>query len=621
MMVRVFLTLFGCSMANAQLMLFVDHTLFANFSSDLELTVNPPAITPHLAVFSTEPWESYAVDGYHSLVAANATRGVDKHRLYYDCIEGKGGPFPSSPHARRVCLAESTDGLVWSKPNLGIFDRNGSTANNILLEDSGVSVFYDQSPAAGPSTRWKMICSKSAYASPDGLRWTKLPFATVAEDDTKPTAYWDPHVQKYVVIVRRDLPPPAGKSGDVMRYLGRCETSNISDWQQEVPAGASGCPVVFGPDALDPDHVDVYTNSWTPYPSIDDPAPVHLYFPSFFAHFPSYDGAGAPYGFDNDGILDIRLLVSRDGKHIGYAPARNGRAPFVALGPTSCGPGATAPSVMGGWCDPNSPAQARTAPDTSGTYMASGWVPSADGSEVYLMASAQPETHGAVAQTHVWGKNTGVRVLRLRKHGFVSVNAPYTFHGPAPTFTTVAVRVPTGCAPPTTTRAPARAGCAFEFPGGLCPLAVPAAACRTDADCAGAARSARPPACHGVRVACRFPMPRTTRGFCTTGAAGGTLCAANITRTRTTGGVQLYVNARTSVVGSVAVGVEDSSSMFSLANANPIVGNNLAAAASWGHDGGAAFTSSLSPLAGTDVAFKVAMRDAKLFSLELKCAE
>jgi len=54
---------------------------------------------------------------------------------------------------------------------------------------------------------------------------------------------------------------------------------------------------VFAVDEEDPDHVDVYTNSWTPYPTEEDPV-VHLYFPSFYSHFTNH---GNPYGFGNDG--------------------------------------------------------------------------------------------------------------------------------------------------------------------------------------------------------------------------------------------------------------------------------------------------------------------------------
>lgn len=89
------------------------------------------------------------------------------------------------------------------------------------------------------------------YSSADGLTWKSLPFTKVSEDDTKPTAYYDPNLGKYVVFVRRDLSNPT-------RRIGRCVTDDIADWQKET--GGEGCPVVFSPDGHDPANVDIYTN-------------------------------------------------------------------------------------------------------------------------------------------------------------------------------------------------------------------------------------------------------------------------------------------------------------------------------------------------------------------------
>ena len=186
-------------------------------------------------------------------------------------------------------------------------------------------------------------------------------------------------------------------------------------------------------------------------------------------------------------------------------------------------------------------------------YMANGYLPSADGTELYFYASGQPFTHGSDGAAHTWGSNTGVRLLRLRRDGFVAVEAGYGDWNAPPTLTTVEMSVPVDCAPPN-----------------------------------------------------RTVVPGTNS-------------------TRLSGGVQLLVNMQTSVVGSVAVGVHGDSGPYALANANAVVGNSLDAAASWGGGGGrgadaaASFTSSLSALAGQSVAFEVAMRDAKLFSLELRC--
>jgi hypothetical protein len=54
---------------------------------------------------------------------------------------------------------------------------------------------------------------------------------------------------------------------------------------------------------------------------------------------------------------------------------------------------------------------------------------------------------------------------------------------------------------------------------------------------------------------------------------------------------------------------------YELASASPVKGSSVSAAMSWG--GG---NTSLSPLAGQQVKVKVAMADAKLFSIQLACA-
>ena len=73
----------------------------------------------------TEPWESFGYIGYHSLVKV----GPAEYRMYYDtgCVNEAATDF-----FRYTCLATSTDGISWTKPNLGVSTFNGSTANNIV---------------------------------------------------------------------------------------------------------------------------------------------------------------------------------------------------------------------------------------------------------------------------------------------------------------------------------------------------------------------------------------------------------------------------------------------------------------------------------------------------------
>ena len=85
--------------------------------------------------------------------------------------------------------------------------------------------------------------------------------------------------------------------------------------------------------------------------------------------------------------------------------------------------------------------------------------------------------------------------------------------------------------------------------------------------------------------------------------------------------MQLFVNMETSVVGFVAIAVVDTESEsesagYTLTDADKLKGSATNAVASWG--GGAVAT--LSQFAGKEIALKVAMADAKLFSLRLGCA-
>ena len=85
-----------------------------------------------------------------------------------------------------------------------------------------------------------------------------------------------------------------------------------------------------------------------------------------------------------------------------------------------------------------------------------------------------------------------------------------------------------------------------------------------------------------------------------------------------TGGVELQVNAITSVAGKLAVEVRQDGKPipgFTLADAAPIKGNVMAYAAAWGA------RTSLSSFAGQKISLRVAMADAKLYSLTLACAQ
>ena len=130
-----------------------------------------------------------------------------------------------------------------------------------------------------------------------------------------------------------------------IRRIGRCDLGTKLDppW----PCTVKDAQDVFSFDASDPACMDIYTNSATLYNG------VYLFFPSVFMHmaFAESEDKG------NDGILEGRLAVSRDGVSAAYVDAPNGRAAFLPLGVNRCAPmlPSTYPAGVE-WCPGNNPA-------------------------------------------------------------------------------------------------------------------------------------------------------------------------------------------------------------------------------------------------------------------------
>ena len=98
-----------------------------------------------------------------------------------------GRKFVENDRGDLTCYAESDDGLTWTKPNLGIFEFDGSPENNIVWDLHGASVFRDDDEA-DPRKRYKAIGFCRRYrnvfllTSPDGLRWSEADHLAPAVD-------------------------------------------------------------------------------------------------------------------------------------------------------------------------------------------------------------------------------------------------------------------------------------------------------------------------------------------------------------------------------------------------------------------------------------------------------
>lgn len=194
--------------------LFVDDYLIDDLKQ-VERVLHEPRDEGPVFYFDL-PWEG-AFSGYVSVIHHDGL-----YRAYY-----RGKPEAKPDGVGEVtCVAESKDGIQWTKPKLNLFEANGSKENNIIANDDVIAhnfcPFLDQNPAAPASARYKAIGSKhpddglSLYVSPDGIHWSqqgKEPVLTkqrVLEAfpwtsymfDSQNVAFWSASEKMYVMYFR-----------------------------------------------------------------------------------------------------------------------------------------------------------------------------------------------------------------------------------------------------------------------------------------------------------------------------------------------------------------------------------------------------------------------------------
>jgi hypothetical protein len=218
----------------------VDRHLIAEMSGvDFRLHEPRPAET---SIVFDRDWEGNT-SAYASLMKTESG-----FRMYY-----RGHSLPSyalpgtlqpgerivPEHDETVCFVESRDGVRWERPNLGLFEFNGSRENNIVWMGPGAHNFYpfrDRNPQARPEEAYKAVASfrpaggpppppsnadaKTQYeyfqrpdaqpalyffTSPDGVRWKLADSEPIIRDgafDSLNVAFWDELRKEYVALYR-----------------------------------------------------------------------------------------------------------------------------------------------------------------------------------------------------------------------------------------------------------------------------------------------------------------------------------------------------------------------------------------------------------------------------------
>lgn len=236
----------------ARRQLFVDRHLIESMSDGVALQVQRP-VPKEVVLVTGESWEGNT-SAYYSVFQDG---GV--YRMYY---RGSHALGKKSAHEEVTCYAESTDGIVWTKPNLGLFDWEGSKDNNIVLRGVGTHCFVafrDDNPNCAAEAKYKGISRGRpvgkkglyVYQSPDAIHWTLIkdePVITEGYFDSQNLAFWDPVTKKYVCYYRTFT--------DKVRSIMLTTSDDYLNWTQPQLLQYGDAP-----------NQHLYTNAIRPYPS------------------------------------------------------------------------------------------------------------------------------------------------------------------------------------------------------------------------------------------------------------------------------------------------------------------------------------------------------------------
>ena len=278
--------------------LFVDDYL-VELLDGARLRMHAPQAREIVLTFD-RPWEGL-YSGYETVL-----KDGDLYRFYYRGL-------PVAKHtldAEVTCVAESTDGIHWTRPNVGIYEIQGSKNNNVVLAHNrgchNLAPFVDTNPSVSAGQRYKALGGTGApgllaFVSGDGLAWTQLqdePVITDGAFDSQNNAFWSEAEGQYVCYFR--------VFRDGIRWIARTTSKDFLHWTEPVDLELDGKP-----------REHLYSNQIDPYVRAPE---VYLGLPTRF--FPGRRvvtdeealAIGTPTEWDYvSDSTDILLTVSRGG--------------------------------------------------------------------------------------------------------------------------------------------------------------------------------------------------------------------------------------------------------------------------------------------------------------------
>ncbi|MCA9043021.1 MAG: hypothetical protein KDA69_01800 [Planctomycetaceae bacterium] len=289
--------------------LFVDDFLLQSLNGDIGLMLHQPK-PKEVILVTDKPWEGNTC-AYYTFF-----QDGEKFRVYYRGSHADE-KTQKSQHPEVTCYAESTDGIHWTKPGLGLFDWEGSKANNIVWRGVGThnfTPFKDPNPNAPAKSRYKALASGSgvgnglyAFQSPDGIHWELVqekPVITKGAFDSQNLAFWDPNTGLYTDYHRTFT--------NGVRAIMTCTSEDFVNWTDPV--------LLTYPEGTPNEHL--YTNAIRIYPRAPH---IRIGFPTRYQPKNSQvepifmsSRDGLHFNRWNDPVIPIDAPEERDGNRSNY---------------------------------------------------------------------------------------------------------------------------------------------------------------------------------------------------------------------------------------------------------------------------------------------------------------
>lgn len=234
--------------ANPSKKLFVDDDQIESMDH-VTRTLHTPAFNAANPVLTPEkPWEGSVI-----LQPGTVIYDEEEHifKMWYNSLATR-----SKPDIHEfVCYATSTDGIHWTRPDLGLVDFHGSKHNNIVLKWASwtLSVIKD-AYASDPSRRYKLAYwnnfdrqTKGMWVafSPDGVHWAQEennPVIPMSASGDTFSVMQDPVTHKFLLYHKSVIMP--------IRKVSRLVSDDFVHWKDD--------EIVLEPDGGDQPDTEFY---------------------------------------------------------------------------------------------------------------------------------------------------------------------------------------------------------------------------------------------------------------------------------------------------------------------------------------------------------------------------